>query len=117
MLDDADLDPVIHQRTRLQLMAYLYRNRQAAFSTLKETFDLTSGNTATHTNRLEDEGYIEGQRVVGEGSIEKRYRITAEGSDAFRRYVAALEGLLDVGGLTEPSDQGDQGDGEGTPGP
>lgn len=94
-MEEGELDPVIHQRTRLQIMTYLYRNRQAAFSTLKQTFDLTSGNTATHTNRLEEEGYIEGGRVLTEGSVEKRYRITAEGSRAFRSYVAALEGLLD----------------------
>lgn len=109
-MDEADLDPVIHQRTRLQIMAYLYRNRQAAFSTLKDTFDLTSGNTATHTARLEDEGYIEGRRVVADGSIQKRYRITAEGSQAFRGYVEALEALLEGARLpgTDVEDASDE---------
>lgn len=100
-MHEADLDPVIHQRTRLQIMAYLYRNRQAAFSTLKHTFDLTSGNTATHTSRLEEAGYIEGGRVLVEGSVEKRYRITREGSKAFRAYVAELQAVLDQAGLLD----------------
>lgn len=83
-------------------MAYLYRNRQAAFSTLKHTFDLTSGNTATHTSALEDAGYVEGGRVLVEGSVEKRYRITSEGSQAFRGYVDELEGLLEgIGALDD----------------
>lgn len=89
-----DLDPVIHQSTRLKILAALYRNRQASFTGLRNGLRLTDGNLASHAARLEAAGYIRSGRVLAGLSFEVRYRITPSGSDAFRRYLGALQRLI-----------------------
>ena len=106
----SELDPVIHQATRLRIMAALYRNREANFTGLRDGLGLTDGNLASHAQKLEEAGYLEARRaLVGASaarrgtsapggalgvSFEVRYRITPRGSEAFRAYVDALQGLL-----------------------
>jgi DNA-binding MarR family transcriptional regulator len=102
----SDLDPVIHQATRLRLMAALYRNREASFTGLRDGLGLTDGNLASHAQKLEEAGYVEARRALVGVSFEVRYRITPKGSDAFRAYVDALRGLLadaDVDGASSPA--------------
>ena len=56
-----DLNEVIHQPARLQIMAILAAispERQATFSFLKETCGLTDGNLGAHLRRLEEAGYV-----------------------------------------------------------
>lgn len=88
------LDPVIHQATRLRIMAALYRNREANFTGLRDGLGLTDGNLASHAQKLEDAGYLDSRRVLVGVSFEVRYRITTEGSAAFRAYVDALRAML-----------------------
>lgn len=91
----AALDPVIAQPTRLQVLAYLYRNRQASCKTLGAALGLTPGNLASHVARLEEAGYVESLRALVAVSFEARVRMTARGDDAFRAHVEALRRLLD----------------------
>lgn len=95
-MDAPALDPVIHQPTRLRIMAALYRNRQASFTGLRDGLELTDGNLATHATRLQEAGYVEVRRVLVDLSFEVRYRITPKGSEAFRAYAAALRSFLAV---------------------
>lgn len=68
------------------------------FNTLKEKLDLTDGNLASHTTKLEECGYI----VVGKKFIGKKphtsYQVTAEGRRAFLEHLDALERII-KGGL------------------
>jgi len=88
------LDPIIHQATRLRIMALLFRNRTAAFTWARDTLGLTDGNLDTHTKRLEDAGYIRRGRVLTTGGFQVRLRITPEGDAAFRAYLEALRVYL-----------------------
>lgn len=90
------LDPVIHQEVRLRILAVLYRNRQAAFTRLRDELDLTAGNLASHANRLIEAGYVDSGRVLAGINFEVRYRITDKGNEAFRHYVQSLRALLAV---------------------
>ena len=90
------LDVVIHQPTRLRIMAALYRNRSVSFTSLRDGLGLTDGNLATHATKLQEAGYIESRRVLVALSFEVRYTITPKGSDAFRAYAAALRDFLAV---------------------
>lgn len=92
----ADLDPVIHQAVRLRILAVLYRNRQASFTHLRDDLQLTAGNLASHATRLIEAGYVESGRILVGVNFEVRYRITPNGSEAFRAYVAALQSLLAI---------------------
>lgn len=99
-LDDAGV--VIHQPTRLRIMALLYRRRDLAYVTVRDALGLTDGNLASHARRLEEAGLVESRRVLrGRDGFHLRYRITVEGSAAFRRYVAALRAVLE-----DPGSQG-----------
>lgn len=70
-------------------MTYLYFNRQAPLSRLREELRLTPGNAATHLTRLAAAGYVERRRVL-EGVFEVRVFMTEAGSRAFEAYVASL---------------------------
>jgi DNA-binding MarR family transcriptional regulator len=88
------LDPMVHQEVRLQLMALLYRNRQASAAWLRDRLGLTAGNLGSHTARLAEAGYIEQGRVLTMRGFEVRCRITPAGDAAFRAYLAQLRALL-----------------------
>lgn len=89
-----ELDPLIHQATRLRIMTALHRNREAGFTRLRDGLGLTDGNLGSHAERLAQAGYIESRRVLTPRGFEVRLRITTEGSRAFAAYVEALRALL-----------------------
>jgi len=89
-----DLDPLIHQATRLKLVALLARNRELTFGALRELLELTEGNLGAHLARLEEAGYAEAKDVLAGVSFETRWRLTERGAEAWRAYLAALRDLL-----------------------
>ena len=95
-MDLPPLDPVIHQATRLRIMALLFRNRSGTFTWVRDTLGLTDGNLDAHVTRLEHAGYV--QRGLGltsrKGGFQVRLRITPEGDRAFRNYLEALKAYL-----------------------
>lgn len=93
-MDPSQLDRTIHQRSRLAILSYLYRNRQAAFTTLRDELELTPGTLSKHADTLGDAGYLEKARVLTQGGFETRYRITPAGEEAFQGYLATLEQML-----------------------
>lgn len=89
-----DLDPLLHQPTRLQIMTALFRNRQVSFTDLRDGLGLTPGNLASHAAKLEEAGYLKSGRILVDLSFEVHYRITEQGIVAFRAYLAALQALV-----------------------
>lgn len=75
-------------------MAALFRNREASFTSLRDALGLTDGNLGSHADKLVEAGYLESRRALVALSFEVRYRITPRGSEAFRAYVADLQGIL-----------------------
>lgn len=92
-------------------MATLYRNRDVSFTQLRNALGLTDGNLGSHAQKLEDAGYLASRRALVGVSFEVRYRITPQGSAAFRAYVGTLQAVLGEA----PADAGD--DGTETPPP
>ena len=86
-------DPLLHQPVRLEIMSYLYRNRQAAFTELRDELGLTAGNLQSHGEKLSKAGYIEMKKVLV-GIFEVRWRITAVGEAAFEAYFEKMKALL-----------------------
>lgn len=102
------LDPVIHQATRLRIMAALFRNREASFTRLRNGLALTDGNLGSHAAALEKAGYVESRRALAGLSFEVRYRITPQGSAAFIAYTRELRTLLDGAAPEEQEEAGDR---------
>ena len=87
------LDPMLHQPTRLEIMAYLYRSRQAGFTELRDALGLTAGNLQSHGEKLQKAGYVEMAKVLA-GIFEVRWRITPAGDAAFEAYFEQLRALM-----------------------
>ena len=54
----AQLDPVIHSRTRLAVLSILVSVKEASFNYLKETIGTTDGYLSVSLSKLEEAGYI-----------------------------------------------------------
>ena len=92
-----ELDPVIHQPARLQIMSALCQLGERArvdFSYLKDSLGLTDGNLGAHLATLEAKGYI----AVAKEFVARRPKtfvaVTQAGRVAFSGHVAALQSIL-----------------------
>ncbi|MFB6073570.1 MAG: winged helix-turn-helix domain-containing protein [Haloarculaceae archaeon] len=90
-----DFDKLVHQPTRLQIFAYLYRHGETAFPDLVEALDVTEGNLASHLQRMEDAGAVAVQKEFVDRKPRTSYRLTDEGRDLFEEHVQTLEALID----------------------
>ena len=88
------LDPLIHSRIRLSVLAILASVEEAEFTYLREQVKTTDGNLGAHLRRLEDSGYVHAAKSFVARKPMTRYRVTEAGRQAFRNYVDRLESLL-----------------------
>jgi DNA-binding MarR family transcriptional regulator len=93
----AQLDNIIHQPVRLQIMASLVgldKDEQVNFIYLRKLLKLTDGNLGAHLAKLEEAGYIKLKKTF----IAKKPRTfispTGKGRDAFAEHVKALEEII-----------------------
>ncbi|MBC7227139.1 MAG: transcriptional regulator [Thermoflexales bacterium] len=93
----ADLDPVIHQPTRLRIMAALVgldEGDKADFIFLRDLLGLTDGNLSVHLQRLEEAGYVRVEKTFVGRRPKTWVWVTAKGREAFAAYINALENIL-----------------------
>ncbi len=90
-------DPLVHQPTRLRLMAFLHHlgpEARVEFQTLRRELGVTEGNLSRHLAKLEAAGYVR----VEKGFVGRRPRtwvgLTGRGRDAYRAHLEALMRLL-----------------------
>lgn len=100
-----DLDELIHQPTRLRIMAALVAldaDTRIEFSMLRDMLDLTDGNLSAHLRTLEESGYV----AVDKGYVGRRprtwVRVTEAGRQAFENHVIALEAIIRAGVVDMP---------------
>jgi DNA-binding MarR family transcriptional regulator len=94
-----EFDKLVHQPTRLQVFAYLYRHGETGFSALVEDLDLTEGNLASHLQRMEEAGAVAVHKEFVDRKPRTTYELTGEGQELFEEHVETLEALID--GLEE----------------
>ena len=97
-----ELNALIHQPTRLRIMAALAsveQKEKVDFGFLRDLLELTDGNLSIHLQKLEEAGYIQIEKVF-EGRRPKTWiQITPQGHDAFSEHVDALETIVKQAGL------------------
>lgn len=93
-MDLPALDLVIHQPTRLRILALLYRNRRAAFTWIRDTLGLTDGNLGSHAAKLAEAGYVDQGRVLTTQGFQVWLRMTPQGDEAFRTYLKTLKAYV-----------------------
>ncbi|GAA0662647.1 winged helix-turn-helix domain-containing protein [Natronoarchaeum mannanilyticum] len=89
-----EFDKLVHQPTRLQLFAYLYRHEESTFSELKEALDVTEGNLSSHLQTMEEAGAIAVEKQFVDRRPQTTYELTEEGRSKFEEHVETLEALL-----------------------
>jgi DNA-binding MarR family transcriptional regulator len=100
-----DLDPLLHQATRLRLMTLLVHNRDAPFTWLQDRLGTTPGNLDGHVQRLARAGYVGHGKRLGESGFHVRVWITPEGEAAFQAYLGALRALLEDASSAQKSEE------------
>ena len=91
-----DLNPVIHEKTRLAIMTYLISAREASFSELKKELCLTDGNLNLHMKVLEKNKFITVHKAFVRRRPRTTYQLSARGRRAFESYVSLLEKIISL---------------------
>lgn len=87
-------DKAFENRVRLQIMSVLVANEYYDFNSLKELFEVTDGNLASHLKALEKENYIVVEKSFVGRKPYTKYFATKAGKGAFKLHLDALENLI-----------------------
>ena len=92
-----NIDPVIHEKVRLLIVATLAMVQEISFNDLKDTLSLTDGNLSAHARKLEDSGYIEVTKSFRSRRPHTTMRLTNKGRLAYQKYIAMLKEIVKQG--------------------
>lgn len=93
----AQLDNIIHQPVRLQIMSSLVsldKNEQVNFTYLRKMLKLTDGNLGAHLTKLEEADYIKIDKTFIARKPRTFIKATGRGRDAFAEHIAALKEII-----------------------
>ena len=89
-----DIDRIIHEPARLNIMLYLYVVENADFVYLQHKTGLSKGNLSVHLQKLEANGYLEIMKEFLNRKPHTMVRLTQRGRDAFTAYRESLLNIL-----------------------
>jgi DNA-binding MarR family transcriptional regulator len=97
-MSDADdrnsLDPLIHEHSRLLIVAVLNECDAADFNFLLTTTKLSRGNLSAHMARLVEARYVEEKKDFVNRRPHTEYRLAAKGRKSFAHYRKAWRRLV-----------------------
>jgi DNA-binding transcriptional ArsR family regulator len=88
------LDRVIHDRTRLAILAALAASETLSFTDLKAITGTTDGNLSVHARRLEDAGYVLCEKTFAGRTPRTEYQLSTTGRRAFEKYLDHMDALI-----------------------
>ena len=91
------LDDLIHQPTRLRIMAALVslsNGEKMEFTFLQNLLGLTPGNLSIHLQKLEEAGYVRVEKTFVNRRPKTWSWATKAGRAAFAEHVNALEAII-----------------------
>jgi len=89
-----DFDDVIHEKTRLMILALLLKEEELSFSDLKEALNLTDGNLTSHLRILEMNEIIDVKKTFIGRRPKTFYKLTKEGKERFINYLNNVKDFL-----------------------
>lgn len=92
--ETADLDRLIHERTRLAIISALAVNETMTFNDLKALLNTTDGNLSVHARKLEEAEYVICTKSFDGRMPKTEYQITKAGRKALERYLNHMEALI-----------------------
>jgi DNA-binding MarR family transcriptional regulator len=90
----ANLDRLIHERTRLAIISALAVNTSLTFNELKDLLGASDGNLSVHARKLEDAGYVACTKSFAGRVPKTEFRLTAAGRRALEKYLNHMEALI-----------------------
>jgi DNA-binding transcriptional ArsR family regulator len=90
----ANLNRLIHERTRLALVSALAVNDKLTFTELKKLLDTSDGNLSVHARKLEEAGYISCTKTFDGRVPRTEYAITREGKKVLKDYLGHMERII-----------------------
>ncbi len=90
-----NIDRIIHEPARLQIMTHLYVVEEADFLFLMRKTGLTWGNLSSHMTKLEQSGYIEIKKEFLDKKPHTILKLTSLGRTAFEKYRTSIERILE----------------------
>jgi len=91
----ANIDRLIHEPSRLTIMAHLYVVESADFLFLIQQTGMTWGNLSVHLSKLEAAGYVVIQKEFLGKKPHTTVRLTEEGRAAFNEYRNNMKQALE----------------------
>jgi DNA-binding MarR family transcriptional regulator len=101
----AELDPLLHERGRLAIVSALAAVPSLSFIELRDTLEMTDGNLSVHLAKLQERGYVTIDKQPRGKRTLTTLSLTAEGREAFTRYLDHLEAIVRQGRDARPSDE------------
>lgn len=89
-----EIDRIIHEPARLNIMLYLYVVEKADFTYLVHKTGLTRGNLSVHLQKLEQNGYLEILKEFVKRIPHTLIRLTSRGRAAFEQYKENIISIL-----------------------
>lgn len=90
------IDKTIHEPARLFIMSILYNTQEVDFLFLLNETQLSKGNIATHTRKLEEAGYLTVKKEFVGKKTHSSYTITTNGKKIFEEYTDSMKKILEA---------------------
>lgn len=91
----SEIDRLIHEPARFQVMALLYVIESADFTFIMNQLGLTWGNLSAHITKLEEGGYVAVEKGFKGKRPQTMLSLTKQGRKAFQAYRQAMKQMLD----------------------
>ena len=91
----SEIDRLIHEPARLQVISLLYVIESADFTFLMNQLGLTWGNLSAHITKLEEGGYVAVEKGFKGKRPQTMLSLTKQGRKAFQAYRQTMKQMLD----------------------
>ena len=90
----SQLDRLVHEPARLQILMFLREVEEADFLYLQREGGFTQGNLSGHLSKLEEAGYIRIRKMFKGKMPLTVCRLTAAGEKALRTYCEQMNNIM-----------------------
>ncbi len=91
----SEIDRLIHEPARFQVLALLYVIESADFTFIMNQLGLTWGNLSAHITKLEEGGYVAVEKGFKGKRPQTMLSLTKLGRKAFQSYRQTMKQMLD----------------------
>ena len=95
-LQSVEIDKLIHEPARYNIMALLYVVESAEFLFVLRQTDMTPGNLSSHIRKLEDAGYVKVRKKFRKKMPLTLLSLTPKGQTAFEDYRQKMQEMLNL---------------------